>query len=126
MRDDAPWFTGSCHCGEVAFRVRVRHRRALDCSCSICRRKGLLHLLVPQDDFVLLRGEEALTLYTFHTHTAKHRFCRYCGVQAFYTPRSHPDQIDVNVRCLDDFDPSEWAIEPFDGARWEDNVHRIR
>jgi hypothetical protein len=32
---------------------------------------------------------------------AKHRFCRVCGVKAFYVPRSNPDGIDVNVRCLD-------------------------
>ena len=68
-----------------------------------------------------------LSTYTFGTHTAKHHFCKTCGIHAFYEPRSHPGQIDVNVRCLDDpKDIARFAIEPFDGRNWEDNVEKIR
>ena len=63
----------------------------------------------------------------FGTHTAKHHFCKTCGIHAFYEPRSHPGQIDVNVRCLDDpKDIARFAVEPFDGRNWEDNVEKIR
>ncbi len=99
---------------------------ALDCNCSICSRKGFLHLIVPSEDFELLSGEDALVTYSFNTMVAKHRFCRVCGIHSFYTPRSHPDQIDVNVRCLDDTPIDRFEVESFDGRRWEDNVERIR
>ena len=55
---------------------------------------------VPREDFELLRGDEALTTYQFNTNTAKHIFCKYCGIHSFYVPRLHPDRISVNARCL--------------------------
>jgi hypothetical protein len=62
---------------------------------------GFRHLIVPAASFRLLAGADALTEYTFNTGIAKHRFCSVCGVKGFYVPRSNPDGIDVNVRCLD-------------------------
>ena len=49
-----------------------------------------------------LCGEGELTTYRFNTGTAQHTFCRRCGIHAFYVPRSDPDQISVNARCLDE------------------------
>ncbi len=118
---------GGCHCGAVRFRVTVRTFEALDCNCSMCTKKGFLHLIVPPEDFELVSGKDALSTYTFGTHTAKHHFCKTCGIHAFYEPRSHPGQIDVNVRCLDDpKDIAQFAITPFDGRNWEANVDSIR
>jgi hypothetical protein len=117
---------GGCHCGAVRFRVRVAERRALRCNCSICTMKGFVHLIVPPEDFELVAGAEVLRTYTFGTHTATHRFCTRCGIHPFYSPRSHPDQVDVNVACLDDFVLDTFEISPFDGRNWEENVDRIR
>jgi len=119
--------SGGCHCGAIRFRVTVRAFDAIDCNCSMCTKKGFLHLIVPPEDFELVSGKDALSTYTFGTHTAKHHFCKTCGIHAFYEPRSHPGQIDVNVRCLDDpKDIARFAVEPFDGRNWEDNVEKIR
>ena len=119
-------YEGGCHCGRVRFRVRVKRHEALDCNCSLCAKKGLLHLIVDAEDFELLQGEAALSVYEFNTRVAKHRFCRHCGVQSFYTPRSHPDQVDVNVRCLDGDVLSRFSVRPFDGKNWEQAVDAIR
>ena len=120
-------FTGGCHCGRVRFRVRAGARlEAIDCNCSICAKKGFLHLIVTKDDFELLSGAADLTTYTFNTGVAKHTFCRVCGVHAFYTPRSHPDGVDVNVRCLDGDAMTRFTIVPFDGKHWEENAEAIR
>jgi len=83
-------YEGGCHCGQVRFRVRVREHEALECSRSVCVKK-----------------------------IAKHRFCKSCGVHPFYTPRSHPDRIDVNVRCLEGVLPAAFSITAFDGKNWE-------
>jgi hypothetical protein len=117
--------SGGCHCGAVRFDVAVRQRVALTCNCSICKMKGFVHVIVPRADFRLLNGAGNLTTYTFNTHTAKHTFCRTCGVQAFYTPRSHPNGVSVNFNCLDAPVP-DFEIQDFDGANWEVNIDQIR
>jgi len=109
---------GGCHCGAVRFRVTTDATAVLDCNCSICTKKGYLHLIVPPEEFALLSGESALATYTFHTGVAKHHFCKTCGVAPFYRPRSHPGWYDVNARCLD-AGPAGFRIEPFDGQNWE-------
>lgn len=112
---------GGCHCGRVRFRARVDLEQLSQCSCSICTKKGILHLPVFPSEFELLRGRDALTVYTFETGVAQHAFCSHCGMHAFYIPRSQPDKITVNARCLDDIDAQ--SLKPtrfFDGKHWED------
>lgn len=106
---------GGCHCGRVRFEVEAPARiDAIECNCSICRKSGFLHLIVPASRFRLLQGADALAEYTFNTGTARHRFCRICGIKSFYVPRSHPDGIDVNVHCLDADTIESVSITPFD------------
>jgi len=119
-------YNGGCHCGAVRFQVTVDNYKVADCNCSICRKKGFLHLIVPPEQFTLLQGTEALITYTFNTRVAQHMFCRICGIHSFYRPRSHPDAFDVNVHCLDGDVLDQFQILPFDGANWEQNVHLIR
>lgn len=121
----AEWHAGSCHCGAVRFRVAVRKFEAIDCNCSICLMLGFLHLIVPPDDFELVSGEDQLSEYRFNTGVARHRFCKTCGIHPFYTPRSHPDRIDVNVRCLDRTLYPRFQLTSFDGENWEDNVGKL-
>ena len=122
--DDDRWLTGSCHCGAVQFKVRLRHSRALECNCSICARKGFINLITAPEDFVLLRGGEHLSTYRFNTEVAEHRFCRTCGIHPFSRPRSHPGSYDVNARCLDD-GFAFLKIQPFDGQNWKQSVASI-
>ncbi len=115
----AETLSGGCHCGRVRFRVTADLARVTECNCSICTKKGFLHLIVPRDAFELVSGADALTTYRFNTGTAQHMFCATCGIHAFYIPRSDPDKIDVNVRCLDGVALA--TIKPllFDGKNWE-------
>ena len=110
---------GGCHCGAVRFEVEApEHPVVQDCNCSLCTMTGFLHLIVPRSRFRLLQGEENITTYRFNTGVAEHKFCRTCGIKSFYIPRSNPDGVDVNVRCLDE-PPRDMTIEPFDGRNWE-------
>lgn len=111
-------YTGSCHCGAVRFAIEApEHVEVEDCNCSICAKAGFLHLILPLSRFTLLSGADALATYTFNTGVAKHTFCRTCGIKPFYTPRSNPDGIDINVRCLDQ--QPAMTIVAFDGQHWE-------
>ncbi|WP_196139102.1 GFA family protein [Aliikangiella sp. G2MR2-5] len=115
-------YHGSCHCGSVQFSVELPDAVEVeDCNCSICSKAGFLHLIVPLTRFHLLSGQDNLSTYTFNTGIARHTFCKTCGVKPFYTPRSNPDGIDINFRCLDQ-KPGEVSIVAFDGQNWEDNA----
>lgn len=118
-------YKGSCHCQSITFEVEAQEDIEADlCNCSICSKSGFLHLIVPLSKFTLLSGKDALTTYTFNTAIAKHTFCKICGVKPFYTPRSNPDGIDINVNCLDTRPRSIKVIE-FDGKKWEQNAHKV-
>jgi hypothetical protein len=122
-------YEGSCHCGRVRFRVTAALDEISDCNCSMCTRKGILHLIVPPAQFQLLRGQDDLTTYRFNKGVAQHHFCRHCGIHPFYVPRSDPDKIDVNVRCLDGVDLAAIPRRHFDGQNWEtaiDEFHARR
>ncbi len=116
---EIPWRTGGCHCGRIRFRVRDALLGVTECNCSICAMKGFLHVIVAPGNFELLLGRDALSTYRFNTGVAQHHFCKYCGIHSFYVPRSDPDKIDVNARCIDGIDASALAVAPFDGRNWE-------
>src|SRR5262252_2160333 len=116
---------GGCHCGQVRFRAQVDLDLLSQCNCSVCTKKGILHLPVAPENFELLRGKNALTVYTFGTGVAQHTFCSHCGMHAFYIPRAAPDRLSVNARCLDGIDgPSLKPGGFFDGQHWEDAQRR--
>ena len=74
---------GGCHCGRVRFRVTADLDRVTECNCSICAKKGFLHLIVPPEQFELISGKDELAAYEFNTGTAKHTFCKHCGIHPF-------------------------------------------
>jgi hypothetical protein len=119
---EAHIYRGGCHCGRVAFEVTGILSTAEQCNCSICTKKGYLHWIVPLEAFQLLTPRADLATYSFNTGVAKHHFCPHCGVASFYIPRSDPDKVDVNLRCLDGVDPASLKIKYFDGQNWEANV----
>ena len=112
-------YEGGCHCGAVRFEVDAPADLEVDdCNCSICRMTGFLHLIVPREKFELVQGRESITTYRFNTGVAQHEFCKVCGIKSFYIPRSNPDGVDVNARCLRTA-PRSLKVVPFDGQNWE-------
>ena len=97
---------------------------------------------------VLEKDHPCISTYTWNTHTARHTFCKLCGVQSFYHPRSNPDGVGVTLSCLvpnvpisskakanananakdEDEDEAEdqnictSEIRIFDGQNWEDYI----
>ncbi|KAI1902902.1 hypothetical protein AGOR_G00021090 [Albula goreensis] len=117
--------TGGCHCGAVRFEVwSSPDLHVFNCNCSICTKKQNRHFIVPKSQFTLLQGLDVLTTYTFNTHMAKHTFCKTCGVQSFYTPRSNPDGYGVAPHCLDPGTVRSVTVEDFCGERWEEAMEK--
>lgn len=118
--------SGGCHCGAVKFEVEAPASiEAAQCNCSICSMTGFLHLFVARKNFRLLKGDDAISTYTFNTGTAQHFFCRHCGIKSYYIPRSHPDGYSVNVNCLDSGSIAKLTVTPFDGRNWEQNAAEL-
>jgi hypothetical protein len=118
---------GGCHCGRVRFEVEAPAELEVQlCNCSICSMTAFLHLIVPASRFRLVQGEENLATYTFNTHVAQHRFCTHCGIKSFYIPRSNPDGVSVNVRCLDPETIALVRITDFDGRNWEEHADDLK
>lgn len=109
-------YQGSCHCGAVRFQIETDFPELTTCDCSICRRKNALMVKVHEGQFKLLSGEDSLTEYQFHTHTARHFFCKTCGIYPFHRKRVTPDYFGVNMFCLEGFDPAGIPVRATVGA----------
>jgi hypothetical protein len=123
------WIEGGCHCGAVRFCAAVDDEAAVtvqNCNCSMCAKTGFLHWIRPASRFRITRGQDQLSEYRFNTGTARHLFCRTCGVKSFYVPRSNPDGWSVNWRCLDDGHGIVPTFEDFDGQNWEAHGAALR
>ena len=110
-------YTGGCHCGEVRFELTADISSVVSCNCSLCQKRGALWAFVPAESFALRAGLEDLRDYQFGKKTLHHLFCPQCGVGAFSRGRSPQggETVAINVRCLDDVDPSGLKLVPFDG-----------
>jgi hypothetical protein len=112
-------FSGSCHCGALAYEVdEPLPARAMECNCSICRRKGALHHFTTPDRISVRGQADAIAVYTFRTHAIQHQFCRACGCAPF-AEGTRPDgkrMIEINLRCVDELDLKSLTIIPHDGA----------
>ena len=109
-------YTGSCHCGAVRFEIETDLPEFTMCDCSMCRRRNALMVKVHESRFTLLAGEAALAEYQFHTRTARHFFCKVCGIYPFHRKRVTPDHLGVNVHCLHDLDLSGIPVRQAVGA----------
>ena len=100
----------TCHCGGVEAEVKVPENgfeKIMRCNCSICKRKGYVIGVIGPDDFKHIKGENLLTLYQFKTKTAKHYFCKVCGIHTHNRPRSNPKIYGVNIACIEGIKPFE-------------------
>jgi hypothetical protein len=109
-------YEGSCHCGAVRFEIETDFPELTTCDCSMCRRRNALMVKVHESKFKLLAGEAWLTEYQFHTRTARHYFCKVCGIYPFHRKRVTPDHFGVNVLCLQGFEPDGFPVRRAVGA----------
>lgn len=109
--------SGSCHCGRVSFTLHDEPAEAMQCNCSICRRKGYLLVFSAPDKFETSASDDDLTTYRFGHGNVRHRFCKTCGCAPFGDGKDANDNpvIAVNLRCAD-VDLSAVRINEFDGA----------
>ena len=110
----------TCHCGAVELTVTLADglRTARRCDCSFCRRRGVAAVTVNVGDLAVTRGAENLTRYTWGTGTAKHHFCKTCGIYTHHQRRSNPNEFGVNLGGIDGVNPADHEPIP-----WDDGVN---
>lgn len=112
-------YSGSCHCGGIAFELDAEIGEAYDCNCSMCRRRGGLLAFFPRAALTLTTAERELGTYRFNKKHIAHHFCPACGIAPFsegVDPASGAETVAVNVRCLDGVDPAALKVVQVDGA----------
>lgn len=126
MDSEIVMHSGGCHCKRVRWKVEAPTSVIVwQCNCSDCSMRGNTHFVVPAQKFELNRdSEEFLTTYTFGTHTAKHIFCKVCGITSFYIPRSNPDGVAVTYKCIDPGTLKHVETRHFDGQNWESSYNQ--
>ena len=99
----------TCHCKAIEIEVNLQTglEKLMRCNCSICKKKGTIMTAVDLRDLKIVKGEDKITTYKFHTKVAKHYFCSDCGVYTHHQRRSNPNTYGINVGCIDDIDPQE-------------------
>ncbi len=103
-----------CHCGGVVMELSLPNgvENPRRCNCSICRRRGAISSSVPVAGLRIIEGEKLLTLYQFNTRTAKHYFCKICGVYTHHQRRSDPSVFAYNIGCLEGVNPFDLGEVP--------------
>lgn len=119
MIDERKLHDAACHCGTVKFRLRLadEFNTIRRCTCSYCRMRGAIAVSAALEDIEFLQDEDNLTLYEFNTRTAKHYFCKTCGIYTHHQRRSNPSQFGINVACIEGISPFDFAeVNVMDGV----------
>lgn len=112
--------TATCHCGAVEIDAEFPQglASAARCDCSFCLRRGAAAVTATTESLRIVKGADALTLYSWGTHTARHYFCKTCGIYVYHQRRSDPAECGVNLACIEGGNPRR--MEPIP---WNDGVN---
>ena len=111
--------TASCHCGSVTLTATLPN--GLDparCTCSFCARRQAAAVTATASSVEITKGAENLSLYAWGTGTAKHYFCKTCGIYTHHQRRSNPEECGINLGCIEG--QNVWEHEP---VRWTDGIN---
>ena len=100
----------TCHCEKVELEVNIPDegfKKLMRCNCSLCKKKGTIMTPIPKETLKVVKGEDVLKLYQYHTKVAKHYFCSNCGIYTHHVMRSNPNMYGINVACLEGIKPFE-------------------
>ncbi|MEX0316718.1 MAG: GFA family protein [Ruegeria sp.] len=109
----------NCHCGAVEIEAEFPQglASAARCDCSFCIRRGVAAVTAIAASLKVLKGKGNLSLYSWGTHTAKHYFCKTCGIYTHHQRRANPLECGVNLGCIAGANPRTHGDIP-----WTDGV----
>ena len=112
--------TATCHCGACTIRADLPNGLSDvgRCTCSFCRRRQAAAVTATTASLQVIKGADNLSQYSWNTHTAKHYFCKTCGIYLYHQRRSNPARCGVNLGCIEGVNP--WDHEP---VAWTDGIN---
>lgn len=113
---------GSCLCGSVRWRYRDTPQSATACSCTACRRYGVLWAYGYEGEDVQFSGP---TKAYVRGDSLGFHFCPECGCVAYWRGLALDDEgrrrVAVNLRLTEPGPISQVPIRHFDGLdTWQD------
>ena len=120
MSDPGQTVRASCHCGAVTLQAYLPQglEDVARCTCSFCARRQAGAVKAVASSVKVLTGADNLTLYSWGTHTAKHYFCKTCGIYTHHQRRANPLECGINLGCIEGV--NTWEHEPI---CWTDGVN---
>lgn len=114
---------GSCHCGAVTWQFDGMPEEATVCSCTVCRRYGVMWAYDYEDEGIRVAG--TTQVYVRGDKELGFHFCPTCGCVAYWRglePNTEGQRrIAVNLRLAEPDAVAQVPIRRFDGLeRWED------
>ena len=104
-----------CHCEKVELEIDLQEegfKKLMRCNCSLCKRKGAVMSPFEKEKVKILKGQENLKIYQYHTKVAEHYFCSICGIYTHHIMRSNPKMAGINVACIEGVNPFELGDIP--------------
>ena len=115
----------SCHCGKVSIEAELDLMAGTGrCNCSICAKSRWWGISVKPAAVRAIKGEENTTVYRFGTRSIALHFCATCGLRVYGKgdiPQIGGAFVAINVACLDDVTPEEFAAAPIHYSNGLDN-----
>ena len=111
-------YKGGCHCSALQFEFESETiENGIQCNCSICIRKNAIMSkdYIEPENFKILKGKDALSIYHWGDKDVNHYFCKICGVYPFHDSIYDPGKYRVNLGCVDNIDPRSLFVSQFDG-----------
>ena len=111
---------GSCHCGAVRWQFDGDPESATACSCTVCRRYGVLWAYDLVGDRTQISGPTRA--YIWSERRIGFHFCEQCGCITHYRALK-PDaeghsRTAVNLRMAEPDVVGALPVEHFDGLNW--------
>ena len=108
---------GSCHCGQVTWRMDNDPADATACNCTVCRRYGVLWAYGHADEDVHVMGETRA--YVRGDEIGFH-FCPTCGCVVAWRALKETDgrrRAAVNIRLAEPDAVAQLPVDHFEGLK---------
>jgi len=102
----------TCHCGEIALKLSEKPAEVFECSCSICRRLGVLWAYYPCDNVSIDIHSGSTSKYVWNTNALEFHSCDRCGCTTHWiaTDPNYRARMGVNARLIDGLNRSNTKL----------------
>ena len=97
-------YHGNCRCGSIQFEIHADVSALSSCACAVCTQEDAAVIGVHEFNFKLMKGVGALYCSEADHGAVKRYFCKTCRVSPFHRNSDAPDEIAINLSCLQDLD----------------------